>query len=447
MLDDEISTKGDASMRDDRPSGQTDTDDKVTAPVREAADEPVEKGRLLGTFAGVALLSSLIGFVVGVLVLALLRGQEALQSLVWGISGTATNMAILPVVICLVGGLLIGCWAKSAEKLDSLEQVLDEVRSTGGYHVRDFGKSIVTFLLPLAFGGSVGPEAGISGLAAAAVTWIGETLRHAGVRAMRTADVSVAAVLSAIFGTPFVGLVAPLEDSGADFERFTYAKLPRAVLYALSAVGAFLGTQAFVALFGGGTGLPRFEAIGGDVLGNLAWTPLLIALGYLLAQASRLFGHAAQAGFSHLDSKPLARALTCGLLLGLVALALPGVLYSGEAQTGTLMGSWGTVGAAVLIATGIVKLATTQACLAGGWMGGSFFPNIYAGVSFGYGVAALLGVNPLLSVAVVTTALLAGVTRKPVLAVSILVLCFPLVDLPWMLVAAFAAGKLPSLVS
>ena len=134
-------------------------------------------------------------------------------------------------------------------------------------------------------------------------------------------------------------------------------------------------------------------------------------------------------------------------MLGLVALALPGVLYSGEAQTGTLMGSWGTVGAAVLIATGIVKLATTQACLAGGWMGGSFFPNIYAGVSFGYGVAALLGVNPLLSVAVVTTALLAGVTRKPVLAVSILVLCFPLVDLPWMLVAAFAAGKLPSLVS
>ena len=175
-------------MRDDCPSGQTDTDDKVTAPVREAADEPVEKGRLLGTFAGVALLSPLIGFVVGVLVLALLRGQEALQSLAWGISGTATNMAILPVVICLVGGLLIGCWAKSAEKLDSLEQVLDEVRSTGGYHVRDFGKSIVTFLLPLAFGGSVGPEAGISGLAAAAVTWIGETLRHAGVRAMRTAD-------------------------------------------------------------------------------------------------------------------------------------------------------------------------------------------------------------------------------------------------------------------
>ena len=94
---------------------------------------------------------------------------------------------------------------------------------------------------------------------------------------MRTADVSVAAVLSAIFGTPFVGLVAPLEDSGADFERFTYAKLPRAVLYALSAVGAFLGTQAFVALFGGGTGLPRFEAIGGDVLGNLAWTPLFFA--------------------------------------------------------------------------------------------------------------------------------------------------------------------------
>jgi len=433
-------------MHDDQPPAQADDERGGRRPVREAAPKPPGKGRLLGTFAGVALLSPFVGFVVGVLVLALLRGQEWLADVVWGIAGGSEAFPPFPVVICLVGGLIIGCWSLVADPLDSLEKVLSEVRATGGYHVRSFGKSVVSFLLPLVFGGSVGPEAGISGLAAAAVTWIGETLRHAGVRAVRTADVSIAAVLSTVFGTPLLGLVAPLEDAGADFEHFSYRKSPRIVLYALSIAGALLGAKVFLSLFGGGAGLPRFDAIDGDILTNLAWTPLLVALGYLLAQSARLFGKLADAGFSLFGSKPFVRQLACGLLLGVVSLALPKILFSGEAEARELIGSWETTGAATLLATGVVKLATTQACLAGGWMGGLFFPNIFAGVSFGYGISALLGINPLLSVAIVTTALLAGVTRKPVLAVSILVLCFPLSDLPWLLVAAFVAGKAPALV-
>jgi H+/Cl- antiporter ClcA len=80
------------------------------------------------------------------------------------------------------------------------------------------------------------------------------------------------------------------------------------------------------------------------------------------------------------------------------------------------------------------------------WMGGLFFPMIFSGVTVGYGLAALTGADPMLAVVVVTASLVAGVTRKPLLSLSVLALCFPLVDLPVMALAAFASGKVPALV-
>ena len=78
-----------------------------------------------------------------------------------------------------------------------------------------------------------------------------------------------------------------------------------------------------------------------------------------------------------------------------------------------------------------------------GWIGGNFFPSIFAGVSAGYGLAAITGADPTLMVTVTATAFLAGVIRKPLLVLAVLFLCFPVSGLLWMGLAAIIGASLP----
>ena len=78
-----------------------------------------------------------------------------------------------------------------------------------------------------------------------------------------------------------------------------------------------------------------------------------------------------------------------------------------------------------------------------GWHGGNFFPNIYAGISAGYGMALLTGADPMLCVTVVTAAYLGGMFRRPLLVLALLVLCFPVRSILWMGLACVVGSALP----
>ena len=157
--------------------------------------------------------------------------------------------------------------------------------------------------------------------------------------------------------------------------------------------------------------------------------------------------HAANFTFAHLGRAlqkfTVTRALLAGLGLGLVGSLLPYTLFPGEIQAWELMDQWQTMSAIVLIATGLMKCVTTPWCLNMGWMGGHFFPCIFAGLSCGYGVAILAGVDPLCCIAVSTATLVAGIQRKPFLAMALLLLCFPLEVVVWMGLACLIGAALP----
>ncbi|MCH3943774.1 MAG: chloride channel protein [Atopobiaceae bacterium] len=415
--------------------------------IRDASDEPLGTGSLPRLTVGLVALSLALGAVVAIAVRGMLWAYKALTGLVWVRLAETVRLPAFPLLACALGGLLVGLWARHRGRdLDSLETVMAQVRSTGGYHLADPAGAVVSFLLPLVFGGAVGPEAGASGIIAAAVTWIGEQLRHAGVAAVRITDATLAAVLATVFGAPLMGVVGAAEDNAADYERFTFSRWPKFVLYASACLGAVLGALGFSAVFGGAAGLPRFDSPLSLDAGTLPWGILFAAVGYLLAQLSRLMGGLFAGVARSMGDDPLGKALACGVALGVAGLLLPDVLFSGEDAMRETMESWQQTGAVVLLATGLAKLCATQACVSMEWMGGLFFPMIFSGVTVGYGLAALTGADPMLAVVVVTASLVAGVTRKPLLSLSVLALCFPLVDLPVMALAAFASGKVPALV-
>lgn len=403
---------------------------------------------------GMVALAIAVGFVIGLVVWAVFWASSALTELLW-IDGRASLESALsqagipswwlPVAFCGIGGLVIGLWTRFfGGQPENLENVMTSVKTTGGYQLEHPGASIVGFLLPLVFGGSIGPEAGLTGIIAAACTRIGSSLKAAGIRVKQITDVTVSAALSAVFASPFVGVVAAAEDSmpALDPSDYEFRRKVKLVLYTTSALGAIIGIALFTSVFGKESGLPHFDGVTPGA-NKLWWALPCILLGYL----ATLIYHTASTGFAKLDARlgdhPVAKPFATGLILGILAVPLPYVLFPGETQSFELMRNWASVSGAVLVATGLLKCVATPLCINFGWRGGHFFPVIFAGIALGYGIASIGGFEPMFCVAITTATLVAGVQRKALVAIAMLLLCFPVQSIPWIGIACLVGASLP----
>ena len=404
---------------------------------------------------GMVVLALAVGFVIGFAVFCVMNLSTWLTELLWKGAGGALDAPWFSLVVCTVGGAVIGVWTWwSQDRVKPLEEVMGEFKQTGSYKTQGVFKPVVTFLLPLVFGGSIGFEAGLTGLVTAGCCWIRDQLKAAGLREAAVADVTIAASMAAIFGTPLAGIVAGAESSPADGEDvleepnvngYNMRRGAKIVLYTAAAFGAFGGIALFSGIFGTAGGLPRFEPITA-AYAELLWVIPCLMVAYVMTlmyhASTRLFAGVSQLlGEGQLGT--ILKPVIAGVVMGLVAMALPYVLFPGETQSEELMHAWTAWSAAALLGTGVLKAAITPMCINMGWVGGNFFPSIFAGVAAGFGLAALTGADPMLMVTVTTTAFLSGVIRKPLLVLAVLLLCFPLQGLFWMGLAAVIGASLP----
>ena len=405
---------------------------------------PTAQGALgkTGLVFGFVLLALGIGFLIGFAVYSVMNLSTWLTEHLWSFSG---GFAFFPLVACTLGGVIIGLWTLwSHDEVSSLEEVMSEFKQTGSYRTNGVWRPVITFLLPLVFGGSIGFEAGLTGLITSGCCWIRDQLKKAGLRLAVVSEVTIAASMAAIFKTPLAGIAAGTE-SEPDTDAYDMRRGPKIVLYIAAAFGAFAGIRVFSTIFGASGGLPRFQEINATP-NQLLWVLPCIALAYamtlLFHASSRAFGTAGDL-MGRTPAGVVARPIVCGVVMGAVACVLPYVLFPGETQSEELMETWPTWTAFALLGTGVLKAAITPMCLNMGWRGGDLFPSIFAGVAAGYGLATLTGADPMLMVTVTATAFLAGVTRKPLLVLGILLLCFPADGVLWMGIAAVIGATLP----
>ncbi len=78
-----------------------------------------------------------------------------------------------PLIVCVLGGLVIGLYAKhTGVEPEDLNSVMAKVKQDGRYDYSHIGKLSLAALLPLLFGGSIGAEAGLTGVIAGLCTWL-----------------------------------------------------------------------------------------------------------------------------------------------------------------------------------------------------------------------------------------------------------------------------------
>lgn len=147
-----------------------------------------------------------------------------------------------PLIVCVLGGLLIGLYAKhTGIEPEDLNVVMAKVKKTGRYDYSHIGKLSLAALLPLLFGGSVGPEAGLTGVIAGLCTWVGDRMRRFGSDFRALTIAGTQAALTAVFTAPLYGFVAPLSgtaDGSGGEESITLPKAQKAVVYLCAIAGA-----------------------------------------------------------------------------------------------------------------------------------------------------------------------------------------------------------------
>ena len=110
------------------------------------------------------------GSVAGAFVWLLLFVMNLGISFVWNILPEHFG-PFFPLLACSIGGLVIGLFAKRFGSYpEDLDEVMAKVKRDGRYDYDKLGVMSAAALLPLFFGGPIGPEAGLTGAVAGICT-------------------------------------------------------------------------------------------------------------------------------------------------------------------------------------------------------------------------------------------------------------------------------------
>lgn len=387
------------------------------------------------------LLVALLGGTIGGITWGLLFIMNLGINFLWTDLRNAVDLTLYPVMVCAVGGLLIGLWDQRFGPYPrEMAEILKDVKQGERIPYNNLHIIGIAALLPLIFGGSLGPEAGLTGVIVGLCFWFSNRLKFIFQEIAELPQIGMAATIGVIFGAPLFAFVNQIEDESKPALIPKNIKILMYFVAILSCYGVLTVLQNF---FGGRLGLGHFPAIEKITAAEWAAAMPLAVVGVAAGMLYFLFMKMTKMAVKPLADKIVIRGILGGVILGGVGIFLPYTMFSGEHEMVEVINSWPTMGFAVLVLTGIVKLLMGNICHEMGWRGGNIFPTIFSGVSIGYACALLLPIDPIFCVAVVTAALTATVMRKPLAVILLLLICFPINGIIPMTIGAVIGGAVP----
>lgn len=379
----------------------------------------------------------LYGFAAGAIAAFVLWAMNHLSDLIWHHEFGDTPFYIFAVI--MVGGLLIAALRQHMQGNDpDLAGQIEEASRSDGPHPKDIALLAAMAIISVAFGGAIGPEAGILAVVAELSILVSLAITSSKAEQKLVNEVGVAAALGGLYGSPPGGALIPSDtgegdDEGEDAGKTKDRSEIRPLLF-VAAIMGFIGFLLTASLILGGDGmrvtLPAFDqssilttmlhSVIPAVLGGLAGLLFVSATPLIQQQLHRLGGVVPQ-------------TLVGTALFAVIAAIWPIARFSGHHEL-LEMSHWAMDSAPLMVlGLALVKIAALSICIASGWKGGAIFPLLFAGAAAG--AAALPIVPPELATAAFISAMAAAATigmGKPAAAIFVVAL----------LIAPFAAGPL-----
>lgn len=381
----------------------------------------------------------ILGAIVGAIIWAFLRVMNLGIGFIWDYVPSKLGFPFYTVLVCTAGGLLTGLWKKKfGDTPEELGVVVAKVKKTNRYPYSNIFSSLVSAILPLLFGASIGPEAGLTGIIAGLCTWVGDRLKMYKKEVEELTQIGLSATLGTIFRSPMFGFFEPLEDE----RDAVIPKASKIVLYIAAILSSFGAFILLGRLLGGSGGIEGLEP-GTPSWSNYIWAVPLTLAGIAAGYIYFIFRKLTHLYESRLKKLTVTRAVIGGLLLGISGTFLPLTMFSGEHQISIIQESAVQIGTVMLLVIAGVKLLLTNICISSGLKGGHFFPVIFCGICIGAAISLFTGVDMIFCMCVATTGLVGFTLKKPVATVLLLMIVFPPRYIPVMLFAAAAARFIP----
>ena len=392
-----------------------------------------------------AIFCMVIGAVIGGIIWTFLKTMSLGIGFLWEKlpSQLGVSSVIYTIVLCTVGGLIIGLFRKKfGDYPEELDTVIGKVKEEKHYDYKNMLVMLIAAMMPLLVGASIGPEAGLTGIIVGLCYWAGDNLKFAGVNTKACTEVGTAVTLSVLFCSPLFGIFTVEEDDESNVYQLT--KSSKIFLYGMAMVGGMGIFAALTSFFGSAmAGMPTFEGGKPEKI-DYVMIPLYIAAGLVLG----LIYEKTHKSLHRESEKmpPVVKETVAGALLGLVGAFVPMIMFSGEGEMHELMHEYVSFAPLALVGIAVLKILMTNICIQLGLKGGHFFPMIFAGVALGYGVAMFVfqgaaADHVVFAAAVVTAAMLGSVMKKPLAVSMLMFLCFPVKLFLWIFAAAVVGSK------
>lgn len=311
----------------------------------------------------------------------------------------------------LLAGLVIHWFGDPGE----IQLIVNNIRFKGGrLDIKQNPSMILSSLLCVGAGGSLGPEAPLVQVTGSLGTWLAEKLHLKG-EAFRSMTIAgMASGFTALFGAPLGGSLFALEilhhrHVVEYYEAIVPALVSSLAAYTVFALMVHLG-------FGPVWNLPAYRTesildfglaiIFGSIAAGVGWVFIFIT--------RRL-----KSFFAGLPVPVYAKTCAGGLILGLLSFYMPLSRFFGHSEIGILLNS--SFSAEFLIALLIMKLAAIAITVTTGWRGGFIIPLFFLGAVLGLLIKQIFPQISLPLAAVCSMAALnASVTRTPLSTVLLL---------------------------
>lgn len=313
---------------------------------------------------------------------------------------------VIPVMaICgLLAGLVIHFIGDPGE----IHLIVNNIRfNKGKLDPKNNPSMVLSSLLCVASGGSLGPEAPLVQVTGSTGTWIGKLFRLKGEELRSLSIAGMASGFTALFGAPLGGSLFALE----------ILHHRHAVEYYEAIIPAFVASCfsylvfAFIIHLGLGPtwDLSAYEYSGIFDFGYaVLFAIVATALGWIFIFCTKFF----KSVFEKRAIPIYIKTLIGGLLIGTIAFYFPLTRYFGHDQINTLLSENFSITA--LVAILIFKIIAISITVTSGWRGGFIIPLFFVGTTLGLIMHQLFPtINLTLAIVSCMAAINACVTRTP----------------------------------